>query len=385
MLETYGARYRSELTESIIPFWLKHSLDREQGGYWSCLERDGTVYDDRKYVWMQGREIWMFSKLYNAFERRQEYLDAATLGVAYMRRFGRDPQGRAYFSLTREGQPVFYQRKAYAAVFYALGLLEYSKATGDERCFRETEELYWRIQEWIAQPTLMGRPSLSGGRPMSILADIMVTASLSIELYEARPDPRYLEVMRRCIARLQPHYDPVRRVFRENLPLDETRAVAWPEERLVCPGHSLEVAWFWLHMLRYLPNDQQQSLALGVIEGALEYGWDREFGGLYYFVDVEGKPPLQLEASMKLWWPHTEALYALVLAYSLTRDDRFITWLERVDAYCHAHFADPAYGEWFGYCDRRGYPTHTCKGGPYKGFFHVPRALLYCVLRIEQR
>ena len=124
-------------------------------------------------------------------------------------------------------------------------------------------------------------------------------------------------------------------------------------------------------------------MACDVIQGSLDTGWDREHGGLYYFMDVENRPTLQLESSMKLWWPHTEALYALVLAYSQTQEPRWLSWLERVHDYTFEHFVDREYGGWFGYCDRRGHLTHTAKGGNYKGFFHVPRALLFCIQAIE--
>ena len=100
-------------------------------------------------------------------------------------------------------------------------------------------------------------------------------------------------------------------------------------------------------------------------------------------MDVEQKPMLQLEAPMKLWWPHTEAIYALILAYTETRDPKWLKWLERVDAYAFQHFSDPEHGEWFGYCDRSGKLTHTLKGNNYKGAFHVPRFLLFSLQAIE--
>jgi N-acylglucosamine 2-epimerase len=87
---------------------------------------------------------------------------------------------------------------------------------------------------------------------------------------------------------------------------------------------------------------------------------------------------------MKLWWPHTEAIYALVLACLRTGEERFLQWLERVDRYSFAHFADPECGEWFGYCDREGRVTHHAKGNSYKGFFHVPRFLLLSAQAIER-
>jgi N-acylglucosamine 2-epimerase len=384
MLKGYLKKYRKDLTDRVVPFWLNHSLDRRYGGYFSCLERDGTVYDTKKYLWLQGREIWSFSRLYNELERRPEYLDAASLGVKFMRQYGRDSQGRVYFSVTREGKPFFYQRKPYAAVFYMLGLLEYSKASRDNGCFDESVEMFWKIVDWIREPSLMDRPTLAGQLKASNLANVMVLASMAIELAKLNRDPKYLKIMQDAIDGTIKHYDPKRRIFMENVPFDATDITHWPEGRFFNPGHSIEVAWFLLHMLEFFPNARHQKLALDALEGSLEFGWDRKYGGLTYFMDVEGKSTLQLESSMKLWWPHTEALYALVLAYTLTREKRWIKWLEKIDDYCDAHFVDKKYGEWFGYCDRQGKLTHTCKGGNYKGFFHVPRALLFSIQKIEQ-
>ena len=158
-LDTYARRYRAEL------------LDRENGGYFTCLTREGAVYDSRKYVWLQGRAVWLFSKLYNELEPRQEYLDAARPILDFMRKHARDPQGRYYFSLTREGLPSFYQRKPYAAVFAMLGMLEFSKATSDASLREEAIALFWQIRDWIKDPTLLGRPSA----PLPSLADVMVT------------------------------------------------------------------------------------------------------------------------------------------------------------------------------------------------------------------
>jgi N-acylglucosamine 2-epimerase len=355
-------RYRSELLDHVIPFWLRHSLDHQHGGYFTCLTREGAVYDSRKYVWLQGRAVWMFAKLYNELEPRQEFLDAARLILDFLGRHARDPQGRYYFSLTREGRPSFYQRKPYAAVFAMLGMLEFSKAAGDAALRAEAIGLFWQIREWIKDPTLLGRPA----QPLT-LADVMVTASMASEIARIDPDPRYREVLRDCLDQSLVFYDPRRRIFLEHAPADT------PEGRLFCPGDSIEASWF---LLQAGPDERMRALLLDSIEGALEFGWDREYGGLYYFMDVDGLPPLPLEANMKLWWPHTEAIYASALAYSLTSEQRFLTWLERVDAYAFAHFSDPDHGEWFGYCDGRGNLTNTAKGNNYKGCFHVPRMLL---------
>jgi N-acylglucosamine 2-epimerase len=251
-LDSYARRYRSELLDHVIPFWLRHSLDHRHGGYFTCLTREGAVYDSRKYIWLQGRAVWMFSKLYNELEPRPEFLDAAKRILDFLRLHARDEHGRYYFSLTREGRPSFYQRKPYAAVFAMLGMLEYSKATNDAPLRAEAIDLFWQIRKWIQDPTLLGRPS-----SLPSLADVMVTASMASEIAKVDPDPRYKELLRDCLKASKTFYDPRRRIFLEHQPADT------PEGRLFCPGDSIEASWFLLHAN---PDEEMRELLLDSIE-----------------------------------------------------------------------------------------------------------------------
>ena len=384
MLREYADRYRRELLESVIPFWMRHSLDRQHGGYFTCLDRDGSIYDDTKYVWLHGRAAWTFSKLYNEVERRQEWLDAAALILNFVRRYALDSHGRFYFSLTRDGRPAFFQRKPYSGTFVAIGLIEFFKATGDRACLDEAISIFWNVKAWIENPALLGRPEYGGGRPVSQLADWMVLAMILMELAPVHSDPRYRPLMRECFDATLRHLEPGRNVLLENVRPDDPAFRNTPSGRLFCPGSAAELAWFLLHLLRSDPNPERQARVLDILDASLDYGWDREHGGLYYFMDIDGRPPLPLESPMKLWWPHTEAIYASILAYTLTGERRWLPWIERLDRYAFEHFSDPECGEWFGYCDRRGNRTSECKGNNYKGAYHVPRFLLYSAQAIER-
>jgi len=107
----------------------------------------------------------------------------------------------------------------------------------------------------------------------------------------------------------------------------------------------------------------------------LEYGWDNDFDGIFYFLDIKGNPPQQLEWDQKLWWVHIETLISLIKGYALTKNEECLTWFEKVHDYTWSHFADPEHGEWFGYLNRRGEVLLPLKGGKWKGCFHVPRGL----------
>ena len=101
-----ASQYKEELFGKVIPFWLAHSQDREFGGYFTCLDRQGNVFDTDKFIWLQGRQVWMFSMLYNKVEKRQEWLECAIQGAEYLKKHGHDGNFNWYFLLTREGKPL---------------------------------------------------------------------------------------------------------------------------------------------------------------------------------------------------------------------------------------------------------------------------------------
>ena len=368
--------YNDNLANSVIPFWVKNSPDWDNGGTFSSLDYDGSVYDTKKYVWLLGRSAWMFCRLYNVFKKDPQYLKIAELGLKFIENYAIDPKGRYYFSLTAEGKPYFYQRKPYGAVFCMLAYLEYFNASGKDEYLEKATKLFWQIDKWIANPSLMDRLVLAGSPKISALGDVMVMASMAIELQAVDPKQQYLDVMAKALGGIDLHRHGELGILLENVSLDGSDLSELPEGRFFNPGHSLEVAWFLLHLLEFLPDKAKEKMALDIIEASIDFGWDREFGGIYYFMDIAAKPTLQLESSMKLWWPHTEAIYALALAYKKTSDEAWLKRLNLLHDYSFERFVDTENGEWFGYCDRRGNLTHRSKGGNYKGFFHVPRALL---------
>ena len=75
--EKYSDLYYNELRNNILPFWYSKSADREHGGYFTCLTREGNVYDTDKFIWLQGRQVWTFSTMYRALGQQEEWKDFA--------------------------------------------------------------------------------------------------------------------------------------------------------------------------------------------------------------------------------------------------------------------------------------------------------------------
>jgi N-acylglucosamine 2-epimerase len=375
-IQALRRKFHSELYENVLPFWLTNSLDREHGGYFNCLDRDGSVYDTKKHIWLQGREVWMMSKIHNttaAGQKTSPYLEAAELGARFLRKHARTKEDRVYFSLTREGRPHFMQRKMFSECFYVMAMAEYARASGDKAARREARSLFEKVLEYAKDPSLLGRPVYKGGKPASELAVPMILLNLVEELRDPG-EKEWQDVEKWCVKRIDLHYRPELGLVLETVGADGSLIDA-PEGRLVNPGHAIECGWFLLSYANRAGNAELAAKALNMMDWSYNYGWDKEYGGIFYFLDRTGRSPLQLEWPMKLWWPHCESMVAFIMAYEATGDERWFRLFDEVTDYSFDRFKDPRFGEWFGYLDRSGAVSQTFKGGPYKGCFHVPRSL----------
>jgi N-acylglucosamine 2-epimerase len=368
------ARLEDELTGSVIPFWMKHAPDREHGGWFNCLDRDGTVWDTRKHIWLQGRAVWMLSKLHAELEPRAEFQVQAKSGAEFLRDHCRRPDRRVWFCTTREGRPVQLQRKIFSECFHVMAMAQYGRVFGEAWAEKEAREVFGWVLEAINDPRLAGRPREEGETPSKGLAVPMIVLNLIQELDGGFHGPHAAEA-RACAGEARRFLRRERKVVLETIAADGSDLDS-PEGRLLNPGHAIEMGWFLLDYARATGDEAAAKDALDAIEWSLDRGWDHVHGGLYYFLDEKGHSPVQLEWPMKLWWPHCEALVACAKAFEHTRDRAWFERWVRVADWTFARFPDAAHGEWFGYLDRQGAVSQRFKGGPYKGFFHVPRALL---------
>ena len=383
-LQAAQAWVREELERS-VRFWLEHGMDREHGGVYTCLDRKGEVYSTDKSVWMQGRCGWMFAYLCHTYGPKQEWLDASKSCLDFLEAhcINHAAGGRMYFTVTEDGKPLRQRRYCYSEAFYALANAEYYGVAGGEEHLaraRRAYDLYWDLNHGMADPTGMGpktipetRTGRSFGVPMIILN---VTGTLRRvdpergELYDQRAAQCVEEIFRY-------HVKPALKCVLENVDLDGTPRLYYTEGRTVNPGHDIEGVWFLLEHARHTGDKELVQKAAQIFDWAIEAGWDKEYGGLLYFTDCLGKPPEAYEHDMKLWWPHNEILIASMMLYRDTGEEKYLDWFYKTMDYCKAHFADPEYGEWYGYLRRDGLPTQpSTKGSTFKGPFHMPRSMI---------
>lgn len=375
--------YQNALLQDVIPFWEKYSLDREKGGYFTCLDREGTVYDTDKFIWLQNRQVWLFSTLYNQLEKRQNWLDIATHGADFLAKHGRDADGNWYFSLDRAGNPLTQPYNIFSDCFAAMAFSQYALASGNDESKVIALQAYNNVLRRKDNPKGQYSKAYPGTRSLKSLAVPMILANLTLEM-DWLLSPETLEtVLAQTVKEVMTDFlDAKRGLMFESVQPDGSHLDCF-DGRLINPGHGIEAMWFIMDIANRSQDQKTIEQAVDVVLNILNFAWDHEYGGLYYFMDAEGYPPQQLEWDQKLWWVHLESLVALAMGYRLTGRIECWEWYQRLHDYSWSKFADPEYGEWFGYLNRQGEVLLNLKGGKWKGCFHVPRALLLCWKNFE--
>jgi N-acylglucosamine 2-epimerase len=388
-LEELRAVYRDGLLCSVIPFWLRHGIDHEQGGLLTGLGRDGTLIDTDKAVWLQGRAAWTFATLYNTMGRDETWLKTSAHCLDFIRSHCRGPGGKLYFMVTRDGRPLRMRRYTYSECFAAMGSAVYAKASGDQRAAAEATDYFARYLASI-QPGGIAPKVDAETRPMRGVAAQMMTIIVAQELRAALGDvpvagqtcTAWIDEAIRLVR--QYFFKPELGVLMEVVAADGG-IIDHFDGRTLNPGHAIECAWFILHEAKLRNRDPQlMRLGLDILDCMWARGWDAQFGGLFSFTDLRGLPVQEYVAEMKFWWPHNEAEIATLLAWQLTGDAKYAEWHRLVHDWSHRVFADPEFGEWYGYAHRDGTIATRLKGNMWKGPFHLPRMQHYCAGLVDE-
>ncbi len=375
-IKSWAESYKKDLTENIMPFWMKYGLDRENGGVYTCVNCDGSLMDTTKSVWFQGRFAFICSFAYNNVEKNQEWLDAAKSTLEFIEKHCFDEQGHMYFSVTAEGKPLRKRRYVFSETFAAIAMSEYALATGDQHWAKRAIQVFEDTQRFLATP---------GFLPAKFEADVklqghsivMILINVGSCIRKVVDDPKLTQQIDESIEKLKkyfihPEFKCLLETVGENGEFIDTNMT-----RTINPGHCIETSWFIMEEAKLRGWDKPMfDLALQVFDWSWDWGWDKQYGGIINFRDCKNLPSQDYSQDMKFWWPQCETIIASLYAYLGTGDEKYLYRHERISEWTYAHFPDAEYGEWYGYLHRDGTVAQPAKGNLYKGPFHIPRMMI---------
>lgn len=375
-IKDWAERYRKDLIEDIMPFWLTNGLDKVNGGVYTCLNRDGSLIDTTKSVWFQGRFAFVCAFAYNTIERKPEWLKASKLTIDFIENHCFDTDGRMFFEVTNTGQPIRKRRYIFSETFAAIAMSEYAIASGDTNYAKKALALFKNMLRLINTPGLLA-PKYEKTIDMQGHSLVMILINTASRIREAIKDPSLDAQINEsidsiCKNFIHPEFKALLETVGPNGEfIDSTLG------RTINPGHCIETAWFILEEAKYRNWDADMvKTATTILDWSWEWGWDKEKGGISNFKDCKNLPPQDYSHDMKFWWPQTETIIATLYAYQATKNPKYLEMHKQISDYTYSHFPDKEYGEWFGYLHYDGTVSQSAKGNLFKGPFHIPRMMI---------
>jgi mannose/cellobiose epimerase-like protein (N-acyl-D-glucosamine 2-epimerase family) len=284
-LSELRARYRSEFFETYLPFWDRHGIDHEYGGFMCALDHDGTLVNSNKFHWFQGRGIWVYSFLYNHFARDPHYLEIARKAKDFM--LAHFPQKDGWWAevVSREGKVLKpFHGDTFGMYFAAEGLQEYAYASGDDKARATAFRLMKKLFAYMNQPGVTDPET--GGAGVRSQGVWMVTLRTATQILRRWNDAEISAMGQQSVdAVIHKHYNPEFGLNTETLNLDFSR----PKEtaNITVLGHSVETLWMIMDEALRRNDQALYDLCVQRVRRHLDVGWDYVFGGLADSVNVD--------------------------------------------------------------------------------------------------
>lgn len=277
-LKHLSSIYRSGLIDDVIPFWIRHGIDHDHGGYFSILDQDGYLLDSNKAAWVQGRFAWILATLYNSIEKNPDWLRLAKHGLEFLERYGTDKEdNRMWFLLTQKGEPLEKSDNYFSESFACIANAAYFQATGEPVYAERASRLFRTFWEQCQNKLNVASPDCEIMQSERSFGSSMIAIHAAQVCREAEIAGNWDAIIDTCITDIQDHFvHPDIECVMETVALDGSR-LNHLKGRTLNPGHAIEAAWFILEEARYRMKDKALChLGTQMLKWMWDRGWDAE-------------------------------------------------------------------------------------------------------------
>ncbi len=379
--------WRDRLFYKYLSYWDKGGCDKQYGGFMCELNDDGTVHDDIKDVWYQGRGIWVYAFLYNNFCKECTFLDIARKAKEFMIKYMYQGNGRWQQLVRRDGSAIAAggQLKSQGssedilgALFAANGLGEYYKATGDKKSLEIAKTSIIEAVKKYERPDYLG----TGKRLLTCSFMFVWTMNQLLGCYK---DDEFEKISREHIdAIMNKFWNSEYGIMNSELNHDYSRI---PEcNTQMRPDHGIETLWMVLFEALRTKDINLFDKVKKRIRRIIEMNWDYVFEGLGCSFNLFGsdKVPAGTDYNIKNMWAHCEILIACLSILEYTGEVWAKEWYERTRAYILKTMATDS-GIWRQAVDRFGKPKDRPNVSALRRCnYHQPRAIMYNLLTLDR-
>ena len=390
----FRQQLKEELVGNILPFWMTHTVDKVNGGFFGALTNDLEIHNEvpRSSI-LCTRILWTYATAFRKLGNK-EYLAMARRAYDYLTRIFWDPEyGGLYWSVDYTGKPVFERKHHYAQAFAIYALSEYYRATGEHESLGLAKALFRLLEKHAFDPVYGGYIEGSS-RNWEALTDMRLSdrdlncrKSMNTMLHILEGYTNLLRVWED--AELKTQHKALIEAFQEHIVDHPTGHFKlffddqWNSLlENVSYGHDIEGSWLLCEAAEVQGDPallkQVRETAIQIAAAVYQDGLEQD-GSLPYEAGPQG-----LVDGDKTWWVQAEAMLGFYNAYQLSGQERFALAACRSWDYIQDRMVDRAHGDWLKRLHRDGTPEYSnFKVGPWECPYHHSRACFEMIDRLE--
>jgi mannobiose 2-epimerase len=393
-VKEFSDSVESELSDNIVPFWLMHTRDCRNGGFYGRISNDLVIKKKaHKSLILTARILWTFAALHH-FSPWDEYLRMAEHAYAsLLKHFFDEEYGGAFWLVDYKGKVINEKKKIYGQAFTIYALSEFYGTTGRVEILDKALEIYRLIEkhnydrqykgyfetsnrDWtIAEEMRLSEVDMNEMKSMNTHLHLLEAYT---NLYRYWPDPELKKRLKELIDVfisfiIDPQTDHFKLFFDER----------WNRKSdSISFGHDIEGSWLLCEAAAIVDDEalkeQIKKIAIDMVNATMKEGFSERFG---IFAEMNGDGTVFREVH---WWQQAEAVVGFINAYQITSDSLFLDWAVKAWKYITDTLVDRTHGEWFYEISEDGKPDNQrYKVSEWKGPYHNGRACLEILKRLS--
>ena len=392
-LNQLKSEVNKNLTENILPYWIKNMVDPVNGGFYGRIDAQEKKYpEEDKGGILNARILWTFSAAYRV-TKDTSYLTVAKRAKDYiLSHFVDQLNGGTYRSVTSKGEPSDLRKQTYSQSFFIYALSEYFRATKDQEALDAAKGIYNSLEKYGVDPKsdgyfevfdrkwkrmnerLIGEKTPKDEKTMNTHLHLMEAYA---NLYRVWPDPKVGVRLKNLIL-----------IFTDKIIDPQTSHLTvfmednWKSSSTIHSyGHDIEASWLLVEAAQILGDDlllrKCEKISLKITDAAIE-GLQPD-GSL-----ISEKDYLTGEVNnSRDWWPQAEAIVGLINAYELSGEDKYLTKAIKCWDFTNKYLVDHKNGEWFNAVSATGTISKGDKAGFWKCPYHNGRMCMEVMERVS--
>lgn len=392
-LSVFKTELQQEL-QSILSYWMQHTIDGQQGGFYGRLDNDNVAYTDvPKGCVLNARILWTFSAA-SVMTNDWRYAQIANRAFAYIRDHFVDKEyGGVYWSVTAGGEIHDPKKQVYALAFVLYACSEYYIAMHSEPAKELAIDLYNLIQQKSFDP-VHGGYFEAFSRNWQPVDDLRLSDKDANEKKSMNTHLHVLEAYT-CLYRIWPN-EQLKMHIKGLLAGFETHIIDHQTGHLhlffdeqwqvrsdtVSYGHDIEASWLMLEAAEVTGDKEliarMKTVSVKMVEAVI-IGVDVD-GGLWYEYEAAHNRLIK----EKHWWPQAEAVVGFYNAWQISGRHEFLQYAINSWAFIKEYIRDNKNGEWFwGVLEDHTVMPDQDKAGLWKCPYHNGRACMEIIRRIR--